>query len=119
MIQGRRSTRSGLHPSPSPRPCPQRYVQAATVTACIPALLPGAPVAPLLPSIAARTGLPPRCMVCGGTTDSIAAFLAAGVAQPGEAVTSLGSTLAVKLLSTQRVDDARYVSRKGAGTRAA
>ena len=38
--------------------------------------------------------------------DSIAAFVAAGVQQPGEAVTSLGSTLAVKLLSDARVDDA-------------
>jgi sugar (pentulose or hexulose) kinase len=47
-------------------------------------------------------------MVCAGTTDSIAAFVAAGVSQPGEAVTSLGSTLAVKLLSQQRVDDAAY-----------
>jgi sugar (pentulose or hexulose) kinase len=47
-------------------------------------------------------------VVCAGTTDSIAAFVAAGVSQPGEAVTSLGSTLAVKLLSEQRVDDAAY-----------
>lgn len=46
--------------------------------------------------------------MCAGTTDSIAAFVAAGVSQPGEAVTSLGSTLAVKLLSEQRVDDAAY-----------
>lgn len=36
----------------------------------------------------------------------MAAFVAAGVQQPGEAVTSLGSTLAVKLLSDARVDDA-------------
>jgi sugar (pentulose or hexulose) kinase len=47
-------------------------------------------------------------MVCAGTTDSIAAFLASGVNLPGEAVTSLGSTLAVKLLSHSRVDDSRY-----------
>jgi sugar (pentulose or hexulose) kinase len=47
-------------------------------------------------------------LVCAGTTDSIAAFVAAGVSHPGEAVTSLGSTLAVKLLSEQRVDDAAY-----------
>eukprot|EP00197_Chlamydomonas_leiostraca_P010211 CAMPEP_0202882088 /NCGR_PEP_ID=MMETSP1391-20130828/37528_1 /ASSEMBLY_ACC=CAM_ASM_000867 /TAXON_ID=1034604 /ORGANISM="Chlamydomonas leiostraca, Strain SAG 11-49" /LENGTH=207 /DNA_ID=CAMNT_0049564893 /DNA_START=1 /DNA_END=624 /DNA_ORIENTATION=+ len=47
-------------------------------------------------------------MVAGGTTDSIAAFVAAGVTEPGQAVTSLGSTMAVKLLSTTRVDDAAY-----------
>ncbi|KAK4437723.1 D-ribulose kinase [Sesamum alatum] len=42
------------------------------------------------------------------TTDSIAAFLAARANQPGKAVTSLGSTLAIKLLSTKRVEDARF-----------
>jgi sugar (pentulose or hexulose) kinase len=41
-----------------------------------------------------------------GTTDSIAAFIAAGASQPGEAVTSLGTTLVLKLLSEKRVDDA-------------
>ncbi|KAJ7543569.1 hypothetical protein O6H91_09G043500 [Diphasiastrum complanatum] len=58
--------------------------------------------------IADTYGLPRDCRVCTGTTDSIAAFLAARVTQSGEAVTSLGSTLAVKLLSTKRVDDARF-----------
>lgn len=51
---------------------------------------PGAPVAPVTPAASQRTGLPPSCMVAGGTTDSIAAFLAAGVVRPGQAVTSLG-----------------------------
>eukprot|EP00435_Cladocopium_sp_Y103_P052269 s427_g16.t1 len=40
--------------------------------------------------------------------DSIAAFLAAGTKEVGEAVTSLGSTLAVKLRSLVRVDDAAF-----------
>ena len=40
--------------------------------------------------------------------DSIAAFLAADVRKPGEAVTSLGSSLVVKLLSEMRVDNADY-----------
>jgi sugar (pentulose or hexulose) kinase len=69
---------------------------------------PGTPIDNLTPEAAARTGLSPACMVCGGTTDSVAAFVAAGVNSVGEAVTSLGSTLAVKLLSATRVDDARY-----------
>ena len=53
---------------------------------------------------------PERCSVVHGAlhADSIAAFLAAGVGEAGHAVTSLGSTLAVKLLSTRRVDDAAY-----------
>lgn len=67
---------------------------------------PGQAIAPLLPSTAARLGLPSNCQVCAGTTDSIAAFLASGACTPGDAVTSLGSTLVLKLLSTTRVDDA-------------
>jgi sugar (pentulose or hexulose) kinase len=44
----------------------------------------------------------------GGTTDSIAAFIAARASKPGQAVSSLGSTLAIKLLSTSPVDDASF-----------
>ena len=40
-----------------------------------------------------------------GTTDSIAAFLASGASKAGQAVTSLGSTLAIKMLSTTPVED--------------
>ncbi|XP_040940431.1 D-ribulose kinase isoform X1 [Gossypium hirsutum] len=53
-------------------------------------------------------GFSEDCIVCTGTTDSIAAFLAARATKPGKAVTSLGSTLAIKLLSTTRIEDARY-----------
>ncbi len=69
---------------------------------------PGTPVAELLPEVATRLGLSKNCVVCAGTTDSIAAFLASGAKSPGEAVTSLGSTLVLKLLSHTRVDDTRY-----------
>ncbi|MEG3840315.1 FGGY-family carbohydrate kinase [Microcoleus sp. herbarium14] len=69
---------------------------------------PGTPVGELRTQVGDRFGFPRDCRVCAGTTDSIAAFLASGVNSPGEAVTSLGSTLAVKLLSHTRVDDSRY-----------
>ncbi|MBW4671880.1 MAG: FGGY-family carbohydrate kinase [Cyanomargarita calcarea GSE-NOS-MK-12-04C] len=71
-------------------------------------LTPGTPIAELKAEIAAKFGLPSSCLVCAGTTDSIAAFLASGAKHPGEAVTSLGSTLALKLLSRTRVEDSRY-----------
>lgn len=71
-------------------------------------LAPGTPIAPILPWISFQFGLPLACVVCAGTTDSIAAFLASGAKNPGEAVTSLGSTLVLKLLSQQRIEDARY-----------
>ncbi len=71
-------------------------------------VVPGTPVAPVTAAISDRFGLRRDCMVCAGTTDSIAAFLASGALEPGEAVTSLGSTLVLKLLSHTRVEDARY-----------
>jgi D-ribulokinase len=70
--------------------------------------VPGTVIGPVQGAIAAQFGLPPTCVVCAGTTDSIAAFLASGAVQPGDAVTSLGSTLVLKLLSETRVDDSRY-----------
>jgi D-ribulokinase len=69
---------------------------------------PGSPIAPIQTAIAQTYHFPPDCLVCAGTTDSIAAFLASGATEPGTAVTSLGSTLVLKLLSTTRIDDNRY-----------
>ncbi len=69
---------------------------------------PGDVIGPILPSWCQRFGIPTRCQIHAGTTDSIAAFLASGATETGEAVTSLGSTLVIKLLSNMRLDDARY-----------
>jgi hypothetical protein len=66
--------------------------------------MPGARVAPISPATAARFGLPVTAHVHAGTTDSIAAFLAAARPVLGSAVTSLGSTLALKLYSDVRID---------------
>jgi D-ribulokinase len=52
--------------------------------------------------------LPKNCLICAGTTDSIAAFLASGANRLGDAVTSLGSTLVLKLLSPVRIDNNNY-----------
>ncbi|BAY16229.1 putative sugar kinase, FGGY family protein [Anabaenopsis circularis NIES-21] len=71
-------------------------------------LAPGTPIREIRPDIASQFGLPKDCLVCAGTTDSIAAFIASGAESPGEAVTSLGSTLVLKLLSHTRIEDARY-----------
>ena len=54
--------------------------------------------------VAALLGLPPTITICAGTTDSIAAFLACAPLKIGAAVTSLGTTLAVKMLSPKRID---------------
>ncbi|KAJ4716595.1 Xylulose kinase, partial [Melia azedarach] len=69
---------------------------------------PGTSVGFLKEDVRTEFGFPKDCVVCTGTTDSIAAFLAARATEPGKAVTSLGSTLAIKLLSTSRIEDARF-----------
>lgn len=68
------------------------------------ARLPGTALHHISPAIALRFGLSPGTMVHAGTTDSIAAFLAAADPVPGAAVTSLGTTLAVKLCADGRID---------------
>jgi len=69
---------------------------------------PGATLGRILPDIAARFGLNPETQIRHGTTDSIAAFLAAGASDAGQAVTSLGSTLVLKVLATQPVYSAEH-----------
>ncbi|MGD1850431.1 MAG: FGGY-family carbohydrate kinase [Cyanophyceae cyanobacterium] len=65
---------------------------------------PGRVIGGILPAIAQRFEINPACQIVAGSTDSIAAFLASGASQPGEAVTSLGSTLVLKQLSTVPVN---------------
>ncbi|MGF1536097.1 MAG: FGGY-family carbohydrate kinase [Elainellaceae cyanobacterium] len=82
-----------------------KWLVALPHTLVLPRVVPpGTPIAPVQAEIAERYGMPQSSLVCAGTTDSIAAFLASGAAQPGEAATSLGSTLVLKLLSPQRVE---------------
>jgi D-ribulokinase len=69
---------------------------------------PGTPIDNIKPDLAARFAIPKDCLIYTGTTDSIAAFLASGSNSLGDGVTSLGSTLVLKLLSKQRVDDSKY-----------
>lgn len=53
--------------------------------------------------LAQNYGIRPDCLVVAGTTDSVAAVLASGASHPGEAVTSLGSTLVLKIVAEQPV----------------
>jgi sugar (pentulose or hexulose) kinase len=69
---------------------------------------PGTPLGTISRAKAIVLGIPLDCLVRAGTTDSIAAFIASGMSHPGEAVTSLGSTLVLKLLSERRVESARH-----------
>lgn len=69
---------------------------------------PGATITCVSPLVAKHFRMNPECRVHAGTTDSIAAFIAAGVHEPGAAVTSLGTTLVLKLLSETRVESGQY-----------
>lgn len=69
---------------------------------------PGIPLGTMAPELAARLRFKPETRIVAGTTDSVAAFLATGADQPGEAVTSLGSTLVLKVLSERPVFAPRY-----------
>ncbi len=62
-------------------------------------LVPGTPVGRITQAAADRWQINSACQICAGTTDSIAAFLATGAAGLGTGVTSLGSTLVLKLIS--------------------
>lgn len=68
------------------------------------AATPGTPLDRVAPDVAARFGLSRTALVHAGTTDSIAAFLAAATPVAGAAVTSLGTTLAIKICSDRRID---------------
>ncbi len=67
---------------------------------------PAAAIAPVRGNLARRWGLPAKAIVAAGTTDSMAALWASGASREGDGVTSLGSTLALKLISGTPVADA-------------
>lgn len=70
----------------------------------LPRVLPaGTELAPLLPNLQKRWGFPDGVKVCAGTTDSTASVIATGAVRTGQAVTVLGSTLVLKVLSDKPV----------------
>jgi sugar (pentulose or hexulose) kinase len=71
-------------------------------------LAPGADLGALDPRLAADLGLDSSARVLAGTTDSTAAAIAAGVRRPGDAVTCLGSTLVLKVVSERPLTASRY-----------
>ena len=77
----------------------------------------GSPVGVITPELAECFALNRKLTFHAGTTDSIAAFLATDATNIGDAVTSLGTTLAVKQLTATRITDASrgvYSHRLGA-----
>jgi sugar (pentulose or hexulose) kinase len=69
---------------------------------------PGETLGVVRAGLAERLGLARGARVVAGTTDGVASFLAAGACEPGDAVSSLGTTLVLKLLSDRPVYCARH-----------
>jgi sugar (pentulose or hexulose) kinase len=85
---------------PLPRRWPGWLAGLGVDPGLLPTVVPPAtPIGPLLPRAADALGLPRGAMVVSGTTDSIAGFIATGARDVGEAVTALGSTLVLKVIS--------------------
>ena len=75
----------------------------------LPSVVPaGTRVATISGDCADKFDLPPDTAIVAGTTDGCAAFLASGASEPGDGVTSLGTTLTLKLLSSTPVFAPQY-----------
>lgn len=66
---------------------------------------PGTPLGRLLPSVAKELKLSQNIVVVAGLTDGCASQFAAGATEPGEWVSSLGTTLIIKGVSSELVKD--------------
>jgi hypothetical protein len=89
---------------PIARRWPEWLARTGLPEALLPEVRPiGVAVGTLAPAAAAELGLPPATLAVTGTTDSTAGAIAAGVAETGDGVTTLGSTLVVKVLSGRPV----------------
>lgn len=69
---------------------------------------PGTPIGELREELTSRWGFAPHTRIVSGTTDSIAGLLATGAHTPGTAVTSLGSTLVLKVITERPVFAPEY-----------
>jgi sugar (pentulose or hexulose) kinase len=78
--------------------------------------VPGAEIGAIDPAMARLLGLSSSTKIHAGTTDGVAAFIATRASVAGDAVTSLGTTLVVKLLADKPVfaaDQGIYSHRLG------
>jgi sugar (pentulose or hexulose) kinase len=89
---------------PVARQWPEWIAQTGFDPSLFPKVVPaGTRIASIDPAIAERFRLPKDTAIVAGTTDGCAAFLASGASDPGDGVTSLGTTLTLKLLSDKPV----------------
>jgi sugar (pentulose or hexulose) kinase len=86
--------------------CWPDWVSALLPQGCLPQVLePGSVFATISPHFQQRFGFADDCEICVGSTDANAAFIATGANRPGDAVTSLGTTMVLKVLGEHPVND--------------
>ena len=94
---------------PEARQWPAWLARTALPPAWLPEVLPvGTPAGLLDPATALELGLAQTVLAVAGTTDSTAGAIAAGVDAAGDAVTTLGTTLVMKVLAPVPVWSAGY-----------
>ena len=71
-------------------------------------VVPGTKIGRVTSDLIEKYQLDENCIVVAGTTDSNAAVLATGASRIGDAVTSLGSTLVIKLFSDKPIFSPEY-----------
>ena len=80
------------------------WITQVTNTKYLPKVVPvGEKIGQLSKELCIQLKLDNQPDIIAGTTDSIAALISTGITQVGQAVTSLGSTLVVKLISEQPI----------------
>lgn len=94
---------------PIQRQWPSWLTRLPIPAAVLPEVVPcGTTIGKLRRQVAEATGLSPGIPIVAGTTDGNAAFLATGANQIGEAVSSLGSTLVLKVLADKPIFAAEF-----------
>lgn len=89
--------------------CWPEWLQSLIPKALLPKVYaPGTILGNITSELSKQFGFNPNVRIKLGTTDSIAAFIATGVKQTDQAVTSLGSTLVLKQLSTKPINHSQF-----------
>ncbi|VAW95279.1 Carbohydrate kinase, FGGY family [hydrothermal vent metagenome] len=70
--------------------------------------IPGTTVGAIKPSLVTQLGFSPELVVITGSTDSTAAVRATGAVNVGDAVSSLGSSLVIKIVSDTAISNSKY-----------
>ena len=85
------------------------YYAELGIAELLPAIVaPGVVIGQIHPEVARELGCNPNCRICAGSTDSVAAFIATGASEVGAAVSSIGTTIALKIISEQPVNSSPH-----------